>query len=154
MLAAHLFADLAASDAPMLTLRRSALHSLLLAAARTGEVTLHTGAQFVSRHESATEVTASFADGNTVTADILIGADGLHSRVRACLFGAQPARYAGYTCIRGPQRLPGQSHRADRPHRPPIPPHRRHGRAGQRTAAPNPHPVSPHPYADPRRRQR
>jgi 2-polyprenyl-6-methoxyphenol hydroxylase-like FAD-dependent oxidoreductase len=45
-------------------------------------------------------VTAQFADGTSARGDLLIGADGLHSAVRAQLFGATPPRYAGYTAWR------------------------------------------------------
>ncbi len=40
------------------------------------------------------------ADGNEVEGDVLVGADGLHSVVRARLHGYKPPRYAGYTAWR------------------------------------------------------
>ena len=40
-------------------------------------------------------------NGHVDRADLLVGADGIHSVVRAQLFGAEPPRYAGYTCWRG-----------------------------------------------------
>jgi 2-polyprenyl-6-methoxyphenol hydroxylase-like FAD-dependent oxidoreductase len=47
-------------------------------------------------------VTAIFADGTRVDGDLLIGADGLHSTVRARAFPAAPAPvYAGYVGWRG-----------------------------------------------------
>jgi 2-polyprenyl-6-methoxyphenol hydroxylase-like FAD-dependent oxidoreductase len=46
-------------------------------------------------------VTARFADGREVQADVLVGADGVHSAVRAGLFGPAPLRYRGYTAVRG-----------------------------------------------------
>jgi len=46
-------------------------------------------------------VTAQFAGGKSVSADVLIGADGLNSNVRAQLFGSSaPPRYSGYTAWR------------------------------------------------------
>jgi 2-polyprenyl-6-methoxyphenol hydroxylase-like FAD-dependent oxidoreductase len=45
-------------------------------------------------------VTVHFADSREVKADILIGADGVHSAVRAALFGPAPLRYRGYTAVR------------------------------------------------------
>lgn len=45
-------------------------------------------------------VTATFADGRMERADVLIGADGLHSVVRAQLFGRRKPRYAGYSAWR------------------------------------------------------
>ena len=42
-----------------------------------------------------------FANGSRVRADLVIGADGLRSRVRELLFGAQQPRYTGYIAFRG-----------------------------------------------------
>jgi 2-polyprenyl-6-methoxyphenol hydroxylase-like FAD-dependent oxidoreductase len=47
------------------------------------------------------EVMARFEDGHEVRGDFLVGADGLHSVVRARQLGDTPLRYAGYTCWRG-----------------------------------------------------
>jgi salicylate hydroxylase len=41
-----------------------------------------------------------FAGGHTVEADVVIGADGIHSIVRAALFGATPATYSGLCAFR------------------------------------------------------
>jgi salicylate hydroxylase len=41
-----------------------------------------------------------FAGGHTVEADVVIGADGIHSTVRAALFGATPATYSGMCAFR------------------------------------------------------
>jgi 2-polyprenyl-6-methoxyphenol hydroxylase-like FAD-dependent oxidoreductase len=46
-------------------------------------------------------VVARFADGSEERADLLIGADGIRSVVRAALLGDAPTRYSGYTCWRG-----------------------------------------------------
>ena len=40
------------------------------------------------------------ADGREVEADVIIGADGVHSAVRAKLLGPAPLRYSGYTVVR------------------------------------------------------
>jgi 2-polyprenyl-6-methoxyphenol hydroxylase-like FAD-dependent oxidoreductase len=46
-------------------------------------------------------VTAVFADGTRVNGDLLVGADGLHSTVRARVFGGPAPDYAGYVAWRG-----------------------------------------------------
>src|SRR6185437_11036800 len=48
-----------------------------------------------------------FANGHTDEADVVIGADGIKSVVRAALFGLREPRYAGYTCWRGICPRPG-----------------------------------------------
>ena len=43
----------------------------------------------------------SLEDGQRLTARAVVGADGIHSTVRASLLGPRMVRYAGYTCWRG-----------------------------------------------------
>jgi salicylate hydroxylase len=43
---------------------------------------------------------ARFADGSEVEADVIVGADGIHSRVRASLFGPDAPRFTGKICYR------------------------------------------------------
>ena len=60
----------------------------------------HFGKGFVSLAQDERGVTARFEDGTEVHGDLLIGADGLRSAVRAQLFpGLEPA-YAGYVAWR------------------------------------------------------
>ncbi len=51
---------------------------------------------FRGMSEDSRGVTATFTDGRTERGAILVGADGLDSRVRAHLHGLEPARYPGY----------------------------------------------------------
>ncbi len=44
---------------------------------------------------------ARFADGSEIEADIVVGADGIHSAVRESLFGADVPRFTGCICWRG-----------------------------------------------------
>ena len=53
-----------------------------------------------------------FASGEEVRADLLVGADGLHSVVRSQLVGAARPRYAGYTAWRGVTCFPMDQHEA------------------------------------------
>jgi 2-polyprenyl-6-methoxyphenol hydroxylase-like FAD-dependent oxidoreductase len=45
-------------------------------------------------------VVAKFQDGNEVEADLIVGADGIHSAVRASLFGPDAPRFTGKICYR------------------------------------------------------
>jgi 2-polyprenyl-6-methoxyphenol hydroxylase-like FAD-dependent oxidoreductase len=60
-----------------------------------------TGASCVGFSAEGRGVSARFANGMTASGDVLIGADGIGSVVRARLFGAHPPSYAGYTAWRG-----------------------------------------------------
>jgi FAD-dependent urate hydroxylase len=78
---------------------RAELLALLLET--LGENNVQLGATCVGFTQDATGVCARFADGREVRGDVLIGADGLHSVIRAQLFGASNPRYVGYICWRG-----------------------------------------------------
>lgn len=79
---------------------------------RRGIPVVH-GKQLISVTDEAGRVTARFRDGSSVTADLLIGADGLNSTARTLIAPtAGPKRYAG-------QRVHyGYSDRATPPNRP------------------------------------
>jgi 2-polyprenyl-6-methoxyphenol hydroxylase-like FAD-dependent oxidoreductase len=77
---------------------RAELHQLL--AAELGSAVIHLGARCTGFHCGTWGVTVHFADGREAEADILIGADGVHSTVRAVLFGPGRLRYRRYTAIR------------------------------------------------------
>lgn len=93
--------------APAIALRRSALNTILMEEAGDS---VHMGTRFTSFKQDSSGVTARFADGSTVRGDVLIGADGLRSAVRAELRrGYQaPPRYAGYTAWQAITRLRGE----------------------------------------------
>jgi 2-polyprenyl-6-methoxyphenol hydroxylase-like FAD-dependent oxidoreductase len=57
-------------------------------------------AQLLHVEQTATEVTARFADGSQARGDLLIGADGLHSTIRRQFLPDVAPRYAGYVAWR------------------------------------------------------
>ncbi|BCJ45058.1 monooxygenase [Actinoplanes ianthinogenes] len=72
----------------------------LLAAAFPAE-RLHLGHRLTGITDHGSHVRAHFGDGGTDDADVLVGADGIHSRVRAELFGAENPRFTGCVAYRG-----------------------------------------------------
>ncbi len=85
-----------------LTMKRSALAVELVDAARAVGAQVRLGARVVTTADDGNEVVATLEDGTTLRADVLVGADGVHSRVRRALDpAAPPARYVGLTNFGG-----------------------------------------------------
>ncbi|HET9022265.1 MAG TPA: FAD-dependent oxidoreductase [Ornithinibacter sp.] len=85
-----------------LTMKRSALAVELVDAARAVGARVRLGARVVTTADHGNEVEATLEDGTTLRADVLVGADGVHSRVRRALDpAAPPARYVGLTNFGG-----------------------------------------------------
>lgn len=105
----HLDGPTERAGAPALALRRSELHTVLTGA--VGEHRIRLGSRFTGYTQDADGVTARFEDGTSARGDVLIGADGLRSTVRAAMRGGfePPPRYAGYTAWQAITRLPGES---------------------------------------------
>jgi salicylate hydroxylase len=84
------------------TLHRADLHALLLQAVRQlPRVRLALDARVAGYTESADGVRVSEEDETVFDAHALVGADGLWSRVRSQLLGAQPVRASGHLAYRG-----------------------------------------------------
>jgi len=81
--------------APYVYIHRADLHQILLTAARDAGAKLKAGAPVVASEGT----TAILADGSRITADVLIGADGLKSAIRQ-RFEAQPAHFTGHVAWR------------------------------------------------------
>jgi 2-polyprenyl-6-methoxyphenol hydroxylase-like FAD-dependent oxidoreductase len=70
---------------------------------------IHCGHPCVSIEIRSLGAAARFANGREEHAEILVGADGLHSVIRTALHGESKPRYAGYTCWRGIAKYDGKS---------------------------------------------
>lgn len=94
--------------AQTIAIQRSELHRILVQALEPDS--LYLGHRFASLQSSGNSVTCQFENGESATFDLLIGADGIHSKVRHAIFGELPLRYSGQTCWRGlaDLRLSGQ----------------------------------------------
>lgn len=79
---------------------RAELQSMLMN--HYGMERINFGMKMVSVEDGPDAATATFADGTTVTADVVIGADGANSVTREYVLGAPVTRrYAGYVNVNG-----------------------------------------------------
>ena len=86
---------------PFATIRRADLHALLLNAVQQFDhVDLRLNARISSITEQNQQVTVTTETGDSFTADALIGADGLWSRVRQHVLGDAAPRATGHTAWR------------------------------------------------------
>jgi salicylate hydroxylase len=85
--------------APNISAHRADLLNVLAGALKTTEIKLGVRCIGVEGHDRA--AVARFADGSEIEADIVVGADGIHSVVRNSLFGADAPRFTGCICWRG-----------------------------------------------------
>jgi len=87
---------------PYLTVYRPDLLGVLERAVRREKPgAIHLGAKCVGFEQTSDSVTVRLEDGGAVEADALIGADGVHSRVRQGLFGPDKPEFTGVVAWRG-----------------------------------------------------
>lgn len=87
---------------PYYTIYRPDLHGLLVDAVRREKPdAIHLKAKCVGVEQTTDSVTLKLADGRSISGDILIGADGVHSQVRRSLFGGDDPQFSGSLCWRG-----------------------------------------------------
>ncbi|MDH2401818.1 FAD-dependent monooxygenase [Bradyrhizobium sp. SSUT18] len=89
----------AAFGAPHYHFHRGDLAEMLRAALPSERV--HVGHRLVGLDEKDESVIARFENGVIADADLVVGADGIHSRVHALLFGSVKARFTGCAAWRG-----------------------------------------------------
>ena len=75
---------------------------------------LRLGRACVGVEERLDHAAATFADGSRVRADLVIGADGIRSAVRASLVGPSEPRHSGYAAWRGIARTEHPAHAGGR----------------------------------------
>ncbi len=84
--------------APFLHAHRADLHRIL--AERLPDGTARLGMACTGIVQGTGSATARFADGSEYEADVIVGADGIHSAIRRTLFGEQAPRFTGNMCWR------------------------------------------------------
>jgi 2-polyprenyl-6-methoxyphenol hydroxylase-like FAD-dependent oxidoreductase len=92
--------ELPCEGAPPVLFHRAAVHGALHEALGSG-IPVHLGARLARFEEDGSGVVAHFEDGREGRGEVLVGADGLRSVVRAQLHPGEPLRYAGHPCWRG-----------------------------------------------------
>jgi salicylate hydroxylase len=85
--------------APHMTIHRRDLLAVIAAALPAENI--HLGCRLVGLETDGDRAEARFANGMRIAADVLVGADGIHSTVREALFGAEEPRFAGCVAYRG-----------------------------------------------------
>ena len=83
----------------IVAIHRGTLQKILLSRLKSEKI--HCGYVFDSFNTDGQKVNVQFQNGQVTTGNLLIGADGVHSKVRGQLFGNKPLRYSGLTCWRG-----------------------------------------------------
>ncbi|OIW19302.1 hypothetical protein TanjilG_24341 [Lupinus angustifolius] len=78
---------------------RMALQEILAGA--VGEDVIMNGSNVVNFVDDGNKVTVELDNGQKYEGDLLVGADGIRSKVRNQLFGPKEAVYSGYTCYTG-----------------------------------------------------
>lgn len=84
--------------AAYITIHRGDMHELQINSLKEG--TVHYGKRLETLQEEDGYVRLMFKDGTEVHADLVIGADGIHSKVRETLLGVEVPTYSGWVAHR------------------------------------------------------
>lgn len=82
-----------------ISIHRWELQNILLKKIPKGKI--HLDKSLMSFNQLKNKVELFFQDGSIILTDFLLGADGIHSKVRKQLFPESKIRYSGQTCWRG-----------------------------------------------------
>jgi salicylate hydroxylase len=85
--------------APYLSMHRADLVDML--SRHLPDSAFRLGARCTGVETSGANARARFEDGREIEADIIVGADGIHSAVRRSIFGQEAPRFTGSVCWRG-----------------------------------------------------
>lgn len=91
-------ADLQHYGATYITVHRGDMHALQVES--LDQQKLHYGKRLEKVEQNSNDVTLTFVDGTTVTVDLVIGADGINSKIREILLGAEAPTYSGWVAHR------------------------------------------------------
>jgi salicylate hydroxylase len=87
---------------PYITIHRGDLHDLLAQALLQAKPdAIHLNRKCIGLAQTPDHVELRFETGEAVTAKLVVGADGLHSVIRASLFGTAKPEFCGITAWRG-----------------------------------------------------
>ena len=78
-------------------IRRKVLHDILASAVAARGIVVRMGTTVEAIDMAGARVTVRFTDGSRDAYDLVVGADGVRSRVRALLFGAIEPEFTGYS---------------------------------------------------------
>lgn len=82
-LAQMTFTNLAKYDAPAVSIKRQTIYEILFEALQQEQIPIHFNKRLSGLDQQHHTITAHFEDGQSVTGDLVVGADGVNSQVRA-----------------------------------------------------------------------
>jgi salicylate hydroxylase len=87
--------------AAYLHIHRADLHTILYNACEKMKVSIHLGQSIQSYQQASNGLNIQFENGESLTANLLVGADGIKSKIQACMLGPTPAKFTGQVAWRG-----------------------------------------------------
>ncbi|KAK1573561.1 uncharacterized protein LY79DRAFT_410772 [Colletotrichum navitas] len=94
---------------------RPHLQQALLEHVDAGQMHLGKAFETISNDETTGRLKVGFTDGTSITADLLLGADGIHSGVRSCYVPSSRSKWTGWTAFRAVYPISHVAHIPDLP---------------------------------------